>query len=448
MNCAAEVQAALVEQRIKLGHAELLAGLDKDRQGKVLSGVLEHKVPVDVLRKQLGQFAKRLADAIFDTSPCLGCPHNSALQAALFDESIGEGFCQHPTHYEELTMAALEARATPLRERFQVVRFVKAQDGFTPLVVSADGPLGVGGEQYGACKGCASFGCSVSAVPGSLGDVAESLCFDAACHSRKVAARHAAEREAARSTAAALAGTPPSPGRPDPQARPQAAPSAASKYEVPAKLVAFRQEQWRRWSANALMAQPGRNQRVLAALVLAGDASAVKRERYGDVAKKVAGFEAERAGTAPLRKVLEQVHRFEDKALPTLVRAVAAAAAYGVDDAGLEALLNYLEVDEAKCFVLDRSYLDLLTVSELESLAEETGLRKAMAGSAYQKAKAGKRAGFIDALLAVQGFAYAGTVPRAMRYPRRRFKPADGAVPVPSAEGVQAASTAADVVAA
>ena len=84
-------------------------------------------------------------------------------------------------------------------------------------------------------------------------------------------------------------------------------------------------------------------------------------------------------------------------------------------------LLNYLEVDEARHFTLNDEYMNLLTVSELESLAEEVGLKKAM-GERYAKAKAGKRSDFIQALLAVEGFAYRGTVPKAMRYPRRRFK--------------------------
>ena len=111
LNCAPEVQDALIDERIKLGHAELLSGLPQDRQTKVLVMVLEHKAPVDVLRKQLGQFARKLSEAIFDTAQCVGCPHNSAQQSALFDESIGDGYCQHPSHYEELTLAKLEARS-------------------------------------------------------------------------------------------------------------------------------------------------------------------------------------------------------------------------------------------------------------------------------------------------------------------------------------------------
>jgi PRTRC genetic system ParB family protein len=425
LNCASSVRSALNERRIKLGHAELLAGLPGDRQDKVLAGVLDHKVPVDVLKRQLGQFAKRLADAIFDTAQCIGCPHNSAQQASLFDESIGDGFCQHPSHYEELTMAALQARAAPLREQYPVVRFVRLEDGFAPLPVGPDGPMGVGAAQYEACKGCASFGCSMSAMAGSYGEVHESLCFDAACHSKKVSTNRKAMREAAR------------PGREDGaaeagSARPtmNKAATAASAgigtpaQHVPGKVVAFRVEQWRRWAARALMAQPERNQRVLAALVLAGDTRAVSRERYADVAGKVAGFKPAGSESLPLRQTLEQADRFDAGQAATLVQAVAAAAAYGVDTEGLQALLNYLEVDEAKTFVLGERYLELLTVSELESLAQEVGLRKAM-GGAYPKARAGKRADFIKALLAVSNFAYAGAVPKAMRYPRRAFKRTD-----------------------
>ena len=453
LNCAPTVRSALNERRIKLGHAELLAGLPASRQDKVLGGVIEHKVPVEVLKKQLGQFAKRLADAIFDTAQCIGCPHNSAQQASLFDESIGEGFCQHPSHYDELTMAALEARAVPLRDQFPVVRFVRLEDGFAPLTVGPDGPMGVGATQYTACKGCENFGCSLSAMAGSYGDVCESLCFDAACHAKKVSAHRRTVREAARTSAE---GSGPADAGPKPSPRKAATPAsgATAAHHVPARVVTYRIEQWRKWAANALMAQPQRNQRVLAALVLAGDMRAVVRDRYAEVAAKVTGAATStKAASAPLplRKAIEQTCSFDDQQAATMVRAVAAAAACGIDNDGLETILNYLEVDEARSFVLDGSYLDLLTVSELESLADEVGLRQAM-GGAYAKARAGKRADFIKALLAVTGFAYAGAVPKSMRYPRRGFGRTDrtgsgtGAAPAPAAS--QVACDAAEAVSA
>lgn len=443
LNCAPAVRSALNERSIKLGHAELLAGLPASRQDRVLVGIIEHKVPVEVLKKQLGQFAKRLSDAIFDTAQCIGCPHNSAQQASLFDESIGEGFCQHPSHYDELTMAALEARAVPLRDQFPVVRFVRLEDGFAPLTVGPDGPMGVGATQYAACKGCAHFGCSMSAMAGSYGEVHESLCFDAACHAKKVSAHRRTVREAARTS---TEGSGPADAGPKPSPRKAATPAsgATAAHHVPARVVIYRIEQWRKWAANALMAQPQRNQRVLAALVLAGDMRAVVRDRYAEVAAKVTGVATSTkaaSGPLPLRKAIEQADSFDDPQAATMVRAVAAAAACGIDDDGLETILNYLEVDEARSFVLDGSYLDLLTVSELESLADEVGLRQAM-GGAYAKARAGKRADFMKALLAVPGFAYAGAVPKAMRYPRRGFNGADrtrggpGTAPAPAASQV------------
>lgn len=177
--CTPPVLKALTQRQIMLGHAELLAGVPPEKQDAVLSAIVAHKVPVAVLKAQLGQFARRLADAIFDTAPCTGCPHNSARQAGLFSESLGEGYCQHPTHFDELTLQAVEAKATALKDEYPVIRIVKITDGFTPLAVTAHGDLGVGEAQYASCQGCQSYGCAVSAMPGSLGEVTRSLCFDA-----------------------------------------------------------------------------------------------------------------------------------------------------------------------------------------------------------------------------------------------------------------------------
>jgi ParB family transcriptional regulator, chromosome partitioning protein len=172
------------------------------------------------------------------------------------------------------------------------------------------------------------------------------------------------------------------------------------------------------------MAQGERNQRVLAALVLSREVRAVTADRYQEVAAKIVGSKNTGGDDAPLRKSLELAEAFEARHLDTLVKAVAASASYGIDTEGLEALLNYLEVDEGRHFTLDEAYMDLLTVSELESLADEVGLKKAM-GERFGKAKAGKRGDFIKALLTVEGFGYVGNVPKAMRYGRRKFKYGD-----------------------
>jgi ParB family chromosome partitioning protein len=415
LNCAPEVREALIEERIHVGHAELLSGLPHDRQGKVLAMVLEHKASVDVLRKQLGQFARKLCDAIFDTSQCISCPHNSAQQSALFDESIGDGYCQHPSHYEELTLAKLEEQAAPLRDRFQVVRIYRAADGFQPLHLKADGELGVGEEQYASCKSCANFGCAVSAVAGSYGAVAEPLCFDAQCHSKKVLERRRADREATKA-------------KDGPQGQQQGttkadkpAPKKPSN-QTPPRVTEFRVQRWRKWAANQLMAQPDRSHKVLAALIASSSLQSFDSGKFVEAAGKL-GSPA-KFGANTFKGAVELADAFGAHSLPKIVQAVTASAAFGIDVAGLEVLLNYLEVDEAKHFTLDGEYMELLTVSELEALADELKLRKAMGEAAFKKAKAGPKPKFIEALLNVEGFTYAGTVPKAIRYPRKKLRTA------------------------
>ncbi len=136
LTCTTALLGALTERRIQIGHAELLAGIPPEKQDSVLAGILANHVPVSLLKAQLGKFARRLSDAIFDTAVCATCPHNSARQAGLFAESLGEGFCQHPSHFEELTLQAVQARAEALRDEYPVVQIVAAKDGFTSLPVS------------------------------------------------------------------------------------------------------------------------------------------------------------------------------------------------------------------------------------------------------------------------------------------------------------------------
>lgn len=429
LTCTPAVLKALTHRQIQLGHAELLAGVPPEKQDSVLAGVIAHKVPVGVLKEQLGRFARRLADALFDTTQCSTCPHNSARQAGLFDESLGEGFCQHPTHYDELTMQAIETKAATLRERYPVVRIVRATDGFSPLPLAEDGALGVGSLQYGACKGCASFGCAVSALPGSQGEVTLSLCFDAACNSQKVAAWRKAQREA---EAAAKPKGDGKSARPQ-QATAKTAPAPTAK--TPQRVVDYRTILWRKWVAKELMVQPERNRRVMVALAGSGHAGDVCSTEFGQAASRIAGA-MEGIGFGGL---LSGVDAIDAQHLERLTLAVTASAAFGVNQNDLQALLNYLDVDEGKHFKWDAAFLDLFTISELEALAGEVGL-KAKMGMAYKLARAKKKDGFIQSLLAVPGFVYDGTVPAVMRYPRRAADvPVGGTTMTPDDEAGEAA---------
>ena len=408
LTCTPAVLSALTRRQIQLGHAELLAGVPPDKQDNVLSGVLAHRVPVGVLKEQLGRFARQLAAAIFDTAQCSACPHNSARQAGLFDESLGEGYCQHPTHYDELTLQAIEAKAQGLRDQYPLVQVVKATDGSACLPVAADGEFGVGAAQYAACQGCASFGGAVSALPGSYGDVTHSQCFDAACHTMKVAAWHKAQRESEQPASPKTAKTPAKRNQPG-------ATGAQPSNQTPQRVKDYRLAQWRKWAARELMIQPERNRRVMIALARAGHTGDIRTVEFGEVAQRIAGpWVVERLDFAA---ILPEADAIDGPHLEQLMLAVTASAAFGVSLRDLEALLNYLEVDEGRHFKWSTEFLELFTISELESLAGEVGL-KAKMGAAFKLARAKKKGDFIKSLLAAPGFVYEGTVPAVMRYPR------------------------------
>jgi len=167
------------------------------------------------------------------------------------------------------------------------------------------------------------------------------------------------------------------------------------------------------------MTQPERNQRVLIALTLSSHGADFRAAQYANAVAKIIG--GNNGETDPFKAALERADGFAADHLTRLVQAVAASAAFGVDEANLAVLLNYLGIEEARHFQLDKTFLDLFTMNELESLAEEIGLRKAM-GERFKQVRAGKKDAFIVALLSVKGFAYRGTVPRVMRYPRKAFQ--------------------------
>lgn len=421
--CTPSVLKALTERRILTGHAELLAGVPAATQDKVLDGVVTHKVPVLVLKKQLGQFARRLADAIFDTAQCNTCIHNSARQAELFAESLGAGYCQHPTHFDELTMQVIESKAAGLKDEYQVIRIVKASDGFAPLPLTADGELGVGSAQYSSCKGCQSFGCAVSAMPGSYGLLTESLCFDAVCNAKKVAAQRKMGRETPHTTPA-VSGSDKNAGKGGAASPGKLASKLSSDKPKPSnqpsqRVIGHRVEQWRKWVANGLMTQPERNQRTLIALALSSRTGDCRSIEYGAVLTKITG--AKKGDTHSFGDALQCADRLSTDCLTRLTQAVTASAAFGIDEENLVILLNYLGIDEATQFQIDKDFLNLFTMNELESLAEEIGLRKAM-GERFAIVRAGKKDAFIAALLSVKKFAYRGAVPAVMRYPRKPFR--------------------------
>jgi hypothetical protein len=167
------------------------------------------------------------------------------------------------------------------------------------------------------------------------------------------------------------------------------------------------------------MAQGERNQRALIALTLAGHGNQLSASHYGEAVGKITKTSKTTGGS--FKSLLEKSDRFRADHIDALMKAITASAAFGVDQVNLEVLLNYLEIEEEKCFRLSHAFLDLFTKSELESLAEELKLKKAL-GTQFKKLREGKREHFIKALLGIKGVEYQGLVPKVMRYPRKKFQ--------------------------
>jgi len=86
-----------------------------------------------------------------------------------------------------------------------------------------------------------------------------------------------------------------------------------------------------------------------------------------------------------------------------------------IDKYQLPAMLKFMQVDLAKYWKLNAEFLDLLTKSEIEVIAEELGLKAAL-GDKYAKAKSGKKDEFIKALLEIEGFVYEGKIPKVLMH--------------------------------
>lgn len=384
--CTDEVLDALKHKRIKLGHAELLAGLKPASQNMLVAGVIASGTSVSVLKAQIRQAARKLSDARFDTAQCQGCEHNSARQAGLFGESIGDGYCQHPRHFDELTDAFVHAKVESLKETYQVIKIYRAEDGFLRIPVAPDGEHAVGEAQYVACQQCANFGCAVSNMAGSQGEVTVSLCFDAVCNDTK---RFDYRKGLATDTDMGVENEPDAAGWTTAQPAQTAdriptrhgmIESAATRVkagnEVGKKVIAYRLDHWRKWLAQALINESAGEQsaRVMFALVMAGKAAQIDTERFARVASQI--DDAECGAHSDIGTTLEWAGRLDTATFGQLQQTMAASAAFGVEEGTLVRLLEFVGVNESRFFTLDESLLGLLTKAQLTGLAKELGLFK------------------------------------------------------------------------
>jgi len=188
LHATQDVLKALLDEKIQLGHAELLAALPEQNQAKALPRILEQGLSVSQLRDQLKAFATPLEKAIFDLAGCSNCPYNSEQQQSLFASNIGTGLCTNRSCYQDKTTEALSQKRDALREDFGTVVLLSEKVPGTTIPLVKFGESGVGEQQYDACRACDFRGAAINDSPGgSCGNVESPLCFNLTCHRTKVA---------------------------------------------------------------------------------------------------------------------------------------------------------------------------------------------------------------------------------------------------------------------
>lgn len=406
MSCAQEVRDALTQRKIKLGHAELLAAVPANKQIKALKRIIDGKITVSVLKDNLGKLSHKLANAIFDTTQCHQCQYNSGQQRSLgFSENIGDGYCTNGDHFEQLTNEKLETIAAEKREDFPKVVIYRKEDGFQSLQLTADGALGVGEEQAEACKACANYGCAISALPGSEGEVTDGLCFDVACNQQKVAARIKAEK-----VASSEANTQ---GKPSLDKKNASSKSRTATANAISKGVTqYRVEQWRKMAAKELLAHRDKAQSLVVGLALTGHLNHVDQAKFQAALERMMD---EIPKSTSLTDGVDFGFALTPEQRVEVLALVPCAAAFGVPEHDLVKLMAFLEVKVASHWKLNKVFLDLMTKSEIEVVANELGLKKALKEQ-FSKLRDGKKDAFIAALLKVDGFEYQGAVPKVMLY--------------------------------
>ncbi len=181
-----EVEEALLQGKIKIGHAELLCPLEGATQAIILGKIIAAGMSVGDAKSRLMSLTRHIDRATFDTAACTGCAHNSSSFADLFDDSVGKGQCQNLTCWSEKVSNHLENKISAAKEEYALVYRSDQLPAGGYTVIATDGGNGVGMEQADACRSCESYGAVVNAQNGKEGITTGRHCFNLDCHKGKV----------------------------------------------------------------------------------------------------------------------------------------------------------------------------------------------------------------------------------------------------------------------
>ncbi|MDF0490409.1 PRTRC system ParB family protein [Sphingomonas sp. H39-1-10] len=364
------VKTALDERRIKVGHAELLAAVPRDKQDKALETILRAGLDVGKTRDLLAKVTQSLATACFDKAECVACAFNSGVQRVLFETHVEDGYCTNAACFQLKTEAVEQAR----RE-----------------------------EQERAAQAAAA-----DALPSDDGEDDEEDNADLDTM--------AAQDDPAPATGdAASAGTK---GKPASAAStPAGSAAGAAKSAVTAKSIAgrtreLREATWRTALARALAGNAEHARTAILVAAMSGTLSQIKP----DTLTARAGLLVDASfPDLDYGGKIAAIRELPDGQGATVLSAI--GAAYAKDVASFEHVADLARafgVDLRDSWQVDKVFLEQFTKEELKFIAREVGLIAHMGDQAFAKRLGGKKAELVGSMLAALGFDWAGRLPSAM----------------------------------
>lgn len=413
LNCADAVLDALQERRLAIGHAELLAGIPKALQEQSLPGILDQDMSVNALAETIGRYAYELSSACFDTGDCGGCKNNSGSVVDLFETRIDEGRCMNRECFHAKTQAFLDARKAELAEHYPVIWLDTEKDEASRVFLQREGARGVGKNQYAACQSCGSYGAILRTQPGHEGEIETGVCFDKDCNNNKVMAYRSAV--VASPTQAVESGASQTPSATVAKGKKADARSQAEPNELPLRVRDFIRDT----HCKAVTEEVGKDRKlvkVVSAWALA--TNGVLGER-GKAALKAHGVSATRLSRdAWFERLLTLDDEALDRLLADLAASVAGESGHRIGDElkAAKVLLQACASDMAKHFMVNRAYLDTLTVSAIHELLRESKFNEWYDGQHGKGASKGfikgkTRGALIDGVVASK-FSWEGFVPK------------------------------------
>jgi len=420
-----EVADALLEDKIKIGHAELLCRLPAADQAGILSKIIEQSYTVDQTKNRLLALTRDVSTARFDTSDCRTCIHNSGANADLFDTGLGEARCQNPTCWNTKTEQLISVRLIEAQAEHAVVHDELSLANDSYIKLTARGEHGVGEQQAAACTSCSSFGAVVMTARGREGDVVPGMCFNRTCQSEKNTAYKAILKSVVET--ASISATNTSASSTKAPSGPKHAESAAKPAQVKKSL---RREAFR------LYARMGK-EIVLKdrCLTLAVAIVSMYFEMRNDLPsalrsqmEKAMGVTGMLQATARVAVEVRLAQMGEQKLLE-LLASMAASSLLRTDGAdafensvsGAQSLglIEYAKADPAKAFAMSESYLRAQVKAGIVEDCKRSGFAVAYSAAKGEKAfetlAGGKSQDLIKAILDFKDFSWLGYLPTALQ---------------------------------